>query len=120
MVLFFCMFLALRSQDSGKEIEDIQDHELAGEKEIFAGRVFRMSLPEVANAIQSNRRRPLPPCSPDFPRSKFQSGSSSGIHHERGYESVSRYDDLHGTELINLGLLSGPRSLPIPSVHRPG
>lgn len=39
MVLFFCTFLALRSQDSGKPIRQIQDHELVGEKEIFGGKI---------------------------------------------------------------------------------
>ena len=39
MTLFFCTFLALRSQDSGRPISQIDDHELAGEKEIFGGKI---------------------------------------------------------------------------------
>ena len=39
MVLFYCTFMALRSQDSGKPIRQIDDHELAGEKEIFGGKI---------------------------------------------------------------------------------
>lgn len=37
MVLFFCTFLALRSQDRGRPVEEIRDHELKGEVEWFSG-----------------------------------------------------------------------------------
>jgi hypothetical protein len=37
LVVFYCTLLGLRSQDDGKPVEDIQDHELKGEDEIFAG-----------------------------------------------------------------------------------
>jgi hypothetical protein len=37
LVVFHCTLLALRSQDEGWPFETIQDHELEGEKEIFAG-----------------------------------------------------------------------------------
>ena len=37
MVLFFCTFLALRSQDSGRPVERIRDYELDDEIEIFGG-----------------------------------------------------------------------------------
>lgn len=37
MVLFFCTFLALRSQDMGKPVSHILDWELDGEEEVFGG-----------------------------------------------------------------------------------
>ncbi|QGA12965.1 hypothetical protein EYB26_000610 [Talaromyces marneffei] len=37
MVLFFCTFVALRSQDGHKRIQDIRDYELEAEKELFGG-----------------------------------------------------------------------------------
>ncbi len=37
MVLFYCTFLALRSQDLCSPVRDIDDHELHGEVEMFAG-----------------------------------------------------------------------------------
>lgn len=40
MILFFCTFLALRSQDRGRPIEEIHDHELKGEVEWFSGYVI--------------------------------------------------------------------------------
>lgn len=39
MVIFFCTFLALRSQDSGRPVDDIKDYELDEEEEIFGGQV---------------------------------------------------------------------------------
>jgi hypothetical protein len=39
MVLFFCLFLALRSQDCGKPVLDIKDNELTGETEVYGGYV---------------------------------------------------------------------------------
>jgi hypothetical protein len=39
MVIFFCTFLALRSQDSGRPVDDIKDYELDEEEEIFGGHV---------------------------------------------------------------------------------
>jgi hypothetical protein len=36
MVLFFCTFLALRSQDSGRPVSQIRDYELFHEEELFA------------------------------------------------------------------------------------
>lgn len=35
MILFFCTFLALRSQDSGKPVAQIRDFELDQEEELF-------------------------------------------------------------------------------------
>ncbi|GAD95267.1 hypothetical protein NFIA_065690 [Paecilomyces variotii No. 5] len=40
MVLFFCTFLALRSQDMGKPVSRILDWELDGEEEIFGGQIL--------------------------------------------------------------------------------
>jgi hypothetical protein len=40
MVLFFCMFLALRSQDCGKTVTDIRDSELSGEVEVYGGQIM--------------------------------------------------------------------------------
>lgn len=37
MIIFYCTFLALRSQDLHSPIKDIDDHELHGEAELFAG-----------------------------------------------------------------------------------
>lgn len=37
MVLFFCTFLALRSQDCHKPVEGIRDYELDDEEELFGG-----------------------------------------------------------------------------------
>lgn len=37
MVLFFCTFLALRSQDCGRPVEKIRDYELEDEEELFGG-----------------------------------------------------------------------------------
>lgn len=37
MVLFFCTFLALRSQDAGRPVESIRDYELDNEEELFGG-----------------------------------------------------------------------------------
>ncbi|KAJ5722632.1 hypothetical protein N7488_000667 [Penicillium malachiteum] len=39
MVVFFCSFLALRSQDGGRPVEDIQDHELDDEEELYGGTI---------------------------------------------------------------------------------
>jgi hypothetical protein len=35
MVIFYCTFLALRSQDSGRPVEQIRDYELTHEEELF-------------------------------------------------------------------------------------
>jgi hypothetical protein len=37
MVEFFCVFLALRSQDTTKALPDIRDYELEGEEEVYGG-----------------------------------------------------------------------------------
>ncbi|KAI4166691.1 MAG: hypothetical protein LQ348_007777, partial [Seirophora lacunosa] len=37
LVLFYCAFLALRSEDTGSPIGSFDDHELHGEKSIYAG-----------------------------------------------------------------------------------
>lgn len=37
MVLFFCTFVALRSQDCGHPVERIRDYELDDEQELFGG-----------------------------------------------------------------------------------
>ncbi|KAH8426939.1 uncharacterized protein LDX57_004662 [Aspergillus melleus] len=39
MVLFFCTFLALRSQDCHKTVERIRDYELDDEEELFGGQI---------------------------------------------------------------------------------
>ncbi|KAA8646268.1 uncharacterized protein ATNIH1004_007695 [Aspergillus tanneri] len=39
MVLFFCTFLALRSQDAGRPVERIRDYELDDEVELFGGQI---------------------------------------------------------------------------------
>ncbi|RJE18325.1 hypothetical protein PHISCL_09337 [Aspergillus sclerotialis] len=39
MVLFFCTFLALRSQDCGHPVEHIRDYELDEEEELFGGQI---------------------------------------------------------------------------------
>jgi hypothetical protein len=39
MVVFFCAFLALRSQDAGRPVDDIRDYELDEEEELFGGLV---------------------------------------------------------------------------------
>ena len=40
MIVFYCTFLALRSEDSVNPIRELRDHELRGEEEIFAGSVY--------------------------------------------------------------------------------
>ncbi|KAI9875374.1 MAG: hypothetical protein M1830_008567, partial [Pleopsidium flavum] len=40
MVIFFCTFLALRSQDTCSPVSNIDDHEVDGEVEIFAGKIY--------------------------------------------------------------------------------
>ncbi|KAL4768134.1 hypothetical protein BDW60DRAFT_198526 [Aspergillus nidulans var. acristatus] len=40
MVLFFCTFLALRSQDSGRPVSQIRDYELFHEEELFASPII--------------------------------------------------------------------------------
>ncbi|KAH2162989.1 hypothetical protein KXV44_004039 [Aspergillus fumigatus] len=40
MVLFFCTFLALRSQDAGRPVESIRDYELDNEEELFGGQIL--------------------------------------------------------------------------------
>ncbi len=42
MVLFFCSFLALRSEDTKTEIAAIADSVLHNEKELFGGYVMRV------------------------------------------------------------------------------
>lgn len=37
MVIFFCTFLALRSQDSGRPVDNIRDYEMEDEEELFGG-----------------------------------------------------------------------------------
>ncbi|GES58531.1 hypothetical protein ATEIFO6365_0004068200 [Aspergillus terreus] len=39
LVVFFCTFLALRSQDSGRPVERIRDYELEREQELFGGKI---------------------------------------------------------------------------------
>ncbi|KAL4897115.1 hypothetical protein BDV59DRAFT_169828 [Aspergillus ambiguus] len=39
LVIFFCTFLALRSQDSGRPVERIRDYELEREQELFGGKI---------------------------------------------------------------------------------
>lgn len=37
LTLFYCAFLALRSEDAGNPIGSFDDHEIHGEKSIYAG-----------------------------------------------------------------------------------
>lgn len=37
LVLFYCAFVALRSEDAGDPLRRIDDHELHGEKGVYAG-----------------------------------------------------------------------------------
>ena len=37
MVAFFTTFIGLRSQDAGHPVDDIRDHELDGERELYGG-----------------------------------------------------------------------------------
>lgn len=37
MVVFFCSFLALRSQDAGRPVSDIRDYEMEDEEELYGG-----------------------------------------------------------------------------------
>ncbi|PYH77270.1 hypothetical protein BO82DRAFT_424378 [Aspergillus uvarum CBS 121591] len=62
MVIFFCTFLALRSQDSGRPVtvESIRDYELAQEEELFGGQIvdddflhaLRVYRDEVSGAVR--------------------------------------------------------------------
>ncbi|PYH45441.1 uncharacterized protein BP01DRAFT_356486 [Aspergillus saccharolyticus JOP 1030-1] len=62
MVIFFCTFLALRSQDSGRPVavETIRDYELAQEEELFGGQIvdddflhaLRVYRDEVSGAVR--------------------------------------------------------------------
>jgi hypothetical protein len=59
MVLFFCSFLALRSEDTKTEITAIADSLLHNEKELFGGYVMhadRLALPPWTDSSQENRR----------------------------------------------------------------
>ena len=40
MIIFFCTFLALKSEDTVSQIREVRDHELRGEEEVFGGRVY--------------------------------------------------------------------------------
>ncbi|KAI4183291.1 MAG: hypothetical protein LQ346_006374 [Caloplaca aetnensis] len=40
LTLFYCAFLALRSEDSGNPIGSFDDHEIHGEKSIYAGKII--------------------------------------------------------------------------------
>jgi hypothetical protein len=40
MVIFYCTFLALRSQDSGRPVDNIEDYELEDEEEVFGGQIL--------------------------------------------------------------------------------
>ncbi|KAL8837596.1 MAG: hypothetical protein Q9170_002473 [Blastenia crenularia] len=40
MVLFYCAFLSLRSEDSGSPIGSFDDHEIHGEKSVYAGKII--------------------------------------------------------------------------------
>lgn len=44
MVLFFCAFLALRSEDLKTPVDKIRDHDLHKEKELFGGSVPAYTL----------------------------------------------------------------------------
>lgn len=40
LVLFFCLFLALRARDTRRPVKPIRDHELEGEELLFRGSVI--------------------------------------------------------------------------------
>ncbi|KAI2793083.1 hypothetical protein POX_b03130 [Penicillium oxalicum] len=40
MVAFFTTFIGLRSQDAGHPVDDIRDHELDGERELYGGQII--------------------------------------------------------------------------------
>lgn len=52
MILFFCTFLALRSQDRSRPVEEIRDHELKGEVEWFSGYVPVFTLPRLSSCCR--------------------------------------------------------------------
>jgi hypothetical protein len=54
MVLFFCSFLALRSQDYGKPVQDIRDDGLEGEELIYKGEVTSIKIKEATDLLQPN------------------------------------------------------------------
>jgi hypothetical protein len=56
MVIFFCTFLALRSQDAHRQVHDIRDYELDNEEEIFGGYVvldYRVYIPCTKTFVDS-------------------------------------------------------------------
>ena len=62
MVLFFCAFLALRSEDAKVPMGKITDFELHKENELFAGSVSTRTRPidhRLTLTEQTHRRRPL-------------------------------------------------------------
>ncbi|KAJ5155555.1 hypothetical protein N7492_008358 [Penicillium capsulatum] len=52
MVVFFCSFLALRSQDAGKPVVNIRDHELEGEDELYGGQIIDDDYPHALRVYQ--------------------------------------------------------------------
>lgn len=59
-MLFFCTFIALRSEDTVREVIAIADSELHGEKELFGGYVQSCDLTlcskVLTHSTQENRR----------------------------------------------------------------
>lgn len=37
LVVFFCTFVALRAQDTAREVTDIRDYDLEDEEELYGG-----------------------------------------------------------------------------------
>ncbi|KAJ6011117.1 hypothetical protein N7451_002529 [Penicillium sp. IBT 35674x] len=54
MVVFFCAFLALRSQDAGRPVDDIRDYELEHEEELFGGQIVDDDYPHALRVYQDN------------------------------------------------------------------
>ncbi|KAJ6096205.1 hypothetical protein N7486_006951 [Penicillium sp. IBT 16267x] len=54
MVVFFCAFLALRSQDAGRPVDDIRDYELEDEEELFGGQIVDDDYPHALRVYQDS------------------------------------------------------------------
>lgn len=55
MVVFFCAFLALRSEDNKTPFESIEDFEIYKEDELFAGSVSASNAFRIENSIPYRR-----------------------------------------------------------------
>ncbi|KAJ5644954.1 hypothetical protein N7507_010965 [Penicillium longicatenatum] len=52
MVVFFCAFLALRSQDAGRPVDYTRDYELDDEEELFGGQIVDDNYPHALRVYQ--------------------------------------------------------------------